>query len=792
MNLSMRWLSEYVKVDVSPRQYAEDLTMSGSKVEGYEIEGTEISGVIVGKILSITPHENAESLVICSVDVGAAEPLQIVTGAKNLTVGDVVPVATNGAKLPGGKEIHSAPLRGVMSEGMLCSLSELGLTVNDFPYALENGIFVLQEDCKLGQDIQSAIGLNDTIVEFEITSNRPDCLSLLGLARETATTYHQNFVPKTPVVKGNGGNIHDLLSVEVQNTTLCPRYMARMVKNIKVAPSPRWLRERLRASGIRPINNIVDITNYVMLEYGQPLHAFDSRFVADNKIIVRNAVEGETITTLDGVERTLTTDMLVIADAQKPSAVAGVMGGEYSSIVEDTNTIIFESANFLGSSVRITAKKLGMRTESSSRFEKGLDPMNCYGAVQRACELVELLGAGEVVDGIIDVDASNHTPKTIELNHNWINSFLGINLSKDEMITILQNAGFAVESDIITVPSFRTDVEHKADIAEEVARFYGYNKIPTTAIKGSVEGAYTPRQIAERKMVQNLVASGLNEITTFTFISPKYYDKIRLEENSPLRRSVIITNPLGEDTSVMRTTAIPSMLEVIARNINNNNKSAALFEIAKEFTPKESADILPDEKQVITLGLYGDNSDFFTLKGIVEKLLASFGINHLDVSAITNNPTFHPGRTAEVAKDGVILGLIGQIHPLAAQNYGIDQPVYVGRLDVDAILSIGSTEKTYRSMPRFPASVRDIAITCDKALPVLTLEKAIRASAPSIIEEVALFDVYTGIQLGEGRKSVAYTISFRAPDRTLVDSEIQEAMSAILKAVNALGGELRS
>ena len=583
MHCSMRWLSEYVKTDVTPRQYAEDLTMSGSKVEGYEIEGSESSGVVVGKILSLAPHENADSLQICQIDIGASEAVQIVTGAKNISVGDVIPVATNGAKLPGGKEINSAPLRGVMSNGMLCSLGELGLTQHDFPYAEENGIFIIKEECTLGQDIQSAIGLNDTVVEFEITSNRPDCLSILGLARETAATYHQSFTPATPVVKGSGGDINELLSVEVKNAELCPRYMARMVKNIKVEPSPRWMRERLRACGVRPINNIVDITNYVMLEYGQPLHAFDSRFIAGNKIIVRNASEGESIVTLDGNPRNLTSDMLVICDAEKPSAIAGVMGGEHSSIVDDTNTIIFESANFLGSSVRITAKKLGMRTESSAKYEKGLDPANCLGAVNRACELVELLGAGEVVDGIIDIDNSDHTPKTITLDYAWINSFLGINLSEDEMISILTNAGFTVENNVITVPSYRSDVEHKADIAEEVARFFGYNNIPTTAIKGSVEGAYTKRQLAERKVTDTLVATGLNEITTYTFISPKYYDKIRLAEDDTQRRSVVITNPPGEDTSIMRTTAVPSMLEVLARNRNNNNKPASLFDISTDF-----------------------------------------------------------------------------------------------------------------------------------------------------------------------------------------------------------------
>lgn len=791
MNLSKKWLEEYIKLDVSPRQYAEDMTMSGSKVEGYRIEGSDISGVIVGKVSAIKPHDNADSLVVCTVDIGRDLKLQIVTGAKNLYEGAVVPVALDGAVLPNGTTIKTAPLRGIESQGMLCSLSELGLSTSDFPYADEQGIFILQEDCYLGQDIQSAIGLNDTVVEFEITSNRPDCLSVLGLARETAATYGKHFAPPTPVVKGSGDNISNYLKVEVQNPTLCPRYVAKVVKNIKIAPSPRWMRERLRASGVRPINNIVDITNYVMLEYGQPLHAFDHRFVKDATIIVRNANEGECITTLDSVERRLSPEMLVIADGAAATAVAGVMGGEFSSIVEDTSTIILESANFLGSAVRTTAKKLGMRTESSGRFEKGLDPNTCIAAALRACELIEQLGAGEVVDGTIDVDHSQRQPTMIELDHHWINSFLGICLNQQEMAEILQRVGFCVEGNQITVPSFRADVAHKADIAEEVARFYGYNKIPTTSIRGSVEGALTQKQRFERLVTDTLIGCGLNEIVTYTFISPKYYDKFGIPTASAKRRCVVITNPLGEDTSIMRTDALPSMMEILARNYNNRNRSAALFELAKEFYPAETIHELPEENTVITLGLYGTDASFFTLKGILEKLLTTLGIRGYDVSAVMDNPSFHPGRTAQLTLQGTQLALLGQLHPMVAANYDVEVPVYLAKISLKDLMAHAAFDRVYRPLPKFPASSRDLAIICDSGLPVLAIEKAIRRAIPQLLEELTLFDVYKGAQVAAGKKSVAYNITLRAQDHTLTEAELSSAIAATLDELALIGAELR-
>ncbi len=795
MDLAMRWLGDYVSVpEMTDRDFAEAMTMSGSKVECWTHEDAEIKNVLVGKILSITAHPHADSLVICSVEVGGERPLQILTGAKNLSVGDLVPAAVDGAVLPGGKEIHCTEMRGELSEGMLCSLGELGLTAHDFPYAIENGIFVLQEDgAAPGTPIQKVIGLDDTMVEFEITSNRPDCMSVTGLAREAAATFHVPLHLDAPTVKKTVGDIREMLQVEVKNTTLCPRYVARAVTNVKVGPSPRWMRERLRASGVRPINNIVDITNYVMLEYGQPMHAFDINCVEGHKIVVRNAAEGETIETLDGVQRVLSPEMLVIADAKKPSAVAGVMGGENSGIHEDTITVIFESANFLGSSVRLTAKKLGMRTEASGRFEKGLDPQICPMAADRACQLVELLGAGEVVGGVIDEDHSDHTPITVKLEPDWINEFLGIEVSREEMVRTLEAIGFVMQGDDIVVPSFRTDIHHKADIAEEIARFYGYDKIPSAVLSGVACGSVTEEQSLERRAVNTLLAQGMNEICTYTFVSPKVFDKIRLPADSPLRRTVNILNPLGEDTSVMRTTVYPSMMEVLARNYNNRNVSAALFEIAKEFVPHASADELPDENPIISLGLYGEGYDYYTMKGIVETLFETFGICDYDVDAVQNEPTFHPGRCARISKNGRLLATIGEAHPLVCRNYELGTRAYLGRIDMNALFELSDvSSRVYHAMPRFPASTRDMALLCDDALPVLTIEKAVRASVGEILESIELFDHYKGSQIPQGKKSLAFALSMRADDRTLTDAEVNAAMERALAAVTALGAQLRS
>lgn len=795
MDLSMRWLGDYVTLDeMTPREFCEAMTMSGSKVEGYSFEGAEIENVVVGKILSIVPHTNSDHMVICQVDVGKGENLQIVTGANNLKVGDIVPVALDGAKLPGGHTIKTSKLRGELSQGMLCSLGELGLTAHDFPYAIENGIFVLQEEnLTLGQDIKEAIGLNDMVVEFEITPNRPDCLGIIGLAREAAVTFGKQLKVKEPVVPAGKGNINDMLKVEVKNNDLCLRYVARAITNVKVGPSPRWMRERLRACGIRPINNIVDITNFVMLEYCQPMHAFDVNCVAGGKLVIRNAAEGETLLTLDGTERTLSPEMLVIADAEKPSAVAGVMGGENSGIHDDTVTVVFESANFLGSSVRTTAKKLGMRTEASSRFEKGLDPAVCKTAADRACELAVMLGAGEPVEGVIDVGYTAKPAAAIKLEPDWINSFLGINVTREQMVKTLTDVGCVVKGDDVYPPTWRADIEHKADLSEEVARFYGYNNIPSTASKGGACAVITPAQKLERLAVNTLLAQGMYEVCTYTFVSPKVFDKIRIPADSMLRKTVNILNPLGEDTSVMRTIVYPSMMEVLSRNYNNRNSEGAFFEIAKEFTPKDSVNELPDENNMISLGLFGERYDYFSLKGILEELLGVFGIEDYDVEADKTNPTFHPGRCAVISKDGRYIATIGEVHPLVCANYDMDVRAYIGRVDVKALFELSKVEgKKYHQLPRFPASTRDIALLCDDALPVLTIEKAIKKAIGGIMESVELFDHYKGAQIPEGKKSLAFAISMRAPDRTLTDAEVNAAMDSALKAVVALGAELRA
>ncbi len=792
MDLSIRWLKDYVDIgDISMRDFSEAMSMSGSKVEGWTTEFEDVKNVVVGKILSVEPHPDSDHLVICQLDVGQQEPVQIVTGASNVHVGDMVPAALHKSQLPNGVKITKGKLRGVMSNGMMCSIAELNLTKGDFPYAAEDGIFLLQEDCQVGQDIASAIGCNDTCVEFEITPNRPDCLSVLGLAREAAVTFGKELKMHTPQVKGCGGDIHDYLSIEVRNPQLCPRYTAKVVKNVKIGPSPRWMRERLRASGVRPIDNIVDITNYVMLEYGQPMHAFDIEYVKDHKIIVRNAVSGETIQTLDGVDRTLSEDMLVIADSEKASAVAGVMGGEHSGINENTHTVVFESACFKGSSVRITAKKLGMRTESSGRFEKGLDAQNCLPAVMRACELVELLGAGEVVDGVIDVDNTNYQPTRIHLDADWTNRFLGTDIPKEQMVKILTDLQFQMEGDEIIVPSFRSDVEHKADIAEEIARFYGYNNIPTTIAKGSPEGGYNEYQKFERVVNQNMLAQGMYEIMTYSFVSPKQYDKIRLPKDDPKRQSVVIRNPLGEDTSIMRTNAIPSMMDILSKNYNNRNGAVSLYEIGNEYIPVEG-ELLPDEVPNLVLGMYGDDKDFFTLKGVVENLLDTLAIREYDVDAKSDDPTFHPGRCAVLSKDGEEFGIIGEVHPLVCANYGINTRVYVGKLKLRKLFAMMDTQRSYVPMPKFPASTRDLALLCDDALPVMTMEKAIKAAAGKILEKIELFDVYKGSQIAQGKKSVAFNISMRASDRTLTDEEVNGAMSKILKALEELGAQIRS
>ena len=889
MILSRNWLNEFVDLkDITDKQFNDDMTLSGSKVETVERPDEELKNVVVGKILEMKRHENSDHMWVLKIDVGQAEPVQIVTGAWNVHVGDYVPAALSGAHLPGGIKIEKGELRGVESDGMLCSLKELGMTAeHDFPYAvitpaailndyhpidkdkpsipadikpgdkvygpvvaarvlecaplgdgtfhtcldlgnatavpdtrcsnlhegdlvayntksdaictledlhaeqkefphcIADGIFILrEEDAEPGLNMARILGFDDSIVEFEITPNRPDCLSVIGLAREASATFKRPLKLHEPEPHGCGGSIAEIVDIDIEDGDLCPRYTARMVKNVKIAPSPRWMRERLRNSGVRPINNIVDITNYVMLEYGQPMHAFDFSCVEGGHIIVRTAREGETIQTLDGNERKLTPNMLCICDEHKPVCVAGVMGGANSEIVGDTAMVLFESANFNGVSVRRTASALGMRTDASSRYEKGLDMMNTIKAVERACELVELLGCGEVVDGVMDVVAKEKAPTCIKLEPEKINALLGTELSEDLMREILVSLGFILNGDDIYVPSWRGDVEHYSDIAEEVARFYGYNKIPCTLMRGeTTRGGFSEQQRFDRAIGGAVRALGYDEIITYSFISPTYYDKICMPKDSPLRKSMKILNPLGEDTSIMRTTILPSMLEIIARNFSYRNKSARLYELGKIYLPRE--DGLADEPKYLSLGAYGDGVDFFSFKGSVETLLRELRITNVKFEACTDNASYHPGRCACVYAGETLLGVFGQIHPLVAANYGVDSEIYTAELSFEAMYEMRGGIPVYQPLPKFPAVTRDIAVVCDEAVTVGALEESIRRGAKGLLKEVSLFDIYRGPGVADGKKSVAFNLVLRADDRSLTGDEADEDVQSILAALSA-------
>jgi phenylalanyl-tRNA synthetase beta chain len=789
MNLSRKWLSAYTDIKASSKEYEDAMTLSGSKVETTHEPSAEIKNVVVGRVTEIEHHPDSDHLWVCQLDVGQPEKVQIVTGAQNVKANDLVPVALHKSLLPGGVKIEKGKLRGVLSNGMLCSLKELSLDRHDYPYAIEDGIFILQEDCKPGDDIRPVIGADDSIVEFEITNNRPDCLSVIGLARESAATFGTALSIPVPKVKGCGGDVREHLSIEIENADLCPRYTGRMIQNIKIEPSPKWMRQRLRAAGVRPINNIVDITNYVMLEYGQPMHAFDYACLDGGKIIVRTAKQGESIHTLDGTPRALSPDMLVIADSKKPVGVAGVMGGENSEITENTKYAVFESANFNGISIRKTAIALGMRTDASSRFEKGLNPENTYLAVQRACELVELLGAGEVLDGIIDITAKQFVPRTLTLEPEKINRLLGTDISADFMKTTLIKLGFTVNGDIITVPSWRSDIEHYSDIAEEVARFYGYNIIEPTMFGGeAVAGGFTPKQALERHIGYILRGMGYSEIYTYSFISPSAYDKINLNEDSILKKSVVILNPLGEDTSVMRTTSLPSMLEILARNVSYRNTNVRLYELAKVYRPTDG--LLPDECLVLTLGTYG-SSDFFGVKGSVEALLSALRVPDVSYAADSENSSYHPGRCAVVYSGKTAVGVIGQIHPAVAKNYDIGE-AYTAELDFPALLECRAPESKYFALPRFPAVTRDIALVCDTAVTVAMLTDCIKRGGGALLRAVALFDIYTGSQVPQGKKSVAFSLKLRSDDMTLTDADADGTTKKILALLaSELGAVIR-
>ena len=896
MNLSRKWLREFVTVDAGDRDFAEAMTLSGSKVEITTDLGAEISNVVVGRVLSMVRHPNSDHMWICQLDVGKEEPIQIVTGAWNVHVGDLVPVALHKSALPGGVKIEKGKLRGEVSNGMMCGLSELGLEERDFPYAvidpaallndyrpldkdkpsipadiqpgrkifgsvvcakvlevtptaystydvtldtgdktcivsttapnlhaedlvaldtkkehvctltdlrahqaefphcIPDGIFILNEDCAPGDDIKPVIGLDDHVVEFEITPNRPDCLSVIGLAREVAATYDAPLSLHQPVVKAEGqGSLVDLLDVETPASDLCPRYTARMVRNVKIAPSPKWMRERLRAMGVRPINNIVDITNYVMLEYGQPMHAFDYRYVKGGKIIVRRAQEGEELTTLDGKVHTLTANHLVIADEHRAVGLAGIMGGENSEIVADTADVVFESACFDGTCIRKGALALGMRTEASAKFEKGLDPMNTLPAVDRACELVELLGAGEVLPGTIDILNYVPHPRVLKLEPDRINGLLGTDIAADEMVRILKKLDFGVEGDQVTVPSWRGDVIGMADLAEEVARFHGYNNIPTTLMRGQTTlGGFSEEEKLERQLGGMCRAMGYDEIITYSFISPTCYDKIRWSADDPRRASFKILNPLGEDTSIMRTTVLPSMLEILARNYNYRNKNVKLYEVGRIYLPGGN-DGLAVENKVLSMGAYGDDMDFFALKGAVEAILKDLRAEgvHFEAPCVPN-PSYHPGRCADVYAGGRRIGVFGQVHPLVAQNYGVDAQFYCAELEVEQLQCAKGPDPEYVPLPKFPAVTRDIAVVCGEAITVGALEDCIRKGAKGLLKDVTLFDIYRGKGVPEGKKSVAFSLVLRADDRSLTAEEADSDVKSILETLEKdLGAVLR-
>ena len=795
MKLNRKWLNEeFVDLSGVPdREFVETMTIAGQKVETYERLDAELRNVVVGRVVSITRHTNSDHMWVCQIDVGAGEPVQIVTGAQNVHEGDLVPVAQHNSWLPGGVHITKGKLRGEVSNGMLCSLKELGLTLNDFPYAIEDGIWILQEDCKPGDDINTVIGNDDTVVDFEITNNRPDCYSILGLAREAAAAFNKPMRHHDPVVRGGAaGELSELLEVEVPAEDLCRRYTARMVRNVKIAPSPKWLRQRLRANGVRPINNIVDITNYVMLEYGQPMHAFDYRYVGSGKIIVRRSEPGETLTTLDGNVRTLTPGMLVIADETKPIGLAGIMGGENSEIMDDTVDVVFESANFNGTFIRQTALALGMRTEASGKFEKNIDPLLTLPAVDRACELVELLGAGEVMDGVIDVLNDIPEPRTIELEPDRINALLGTDISEADMVEYLRRLEIPVEGHEIRVPSWRPDLVGMADIAEEVGRLFGYNNIPTTTFRGAAtEGGYTEAMKLENRAGSLCRSLGYSEILTYSFVSPSIFDQIRLPEDSSLRNAMRIQNPLGEDASIMRTVALPSMLAILARNNAYHNDAVKLYELAKVYLPKPGQ-TLPDEPKHLVLGTYGEHEDFFKMKGEIEAFLRGMNVPEARYTAEKHDPTFHPGRCARVSVGGVDLGCFGQIHPLVARSYGIDGEIFAAELNFTALLSLQLPEKTYTPLPKYPAVTRDIAVVCDEAVTVAALSDCIRAAGGKLLRSVELFDIYRGKGIASGSKSAAFRLTLRADDRTLTDADSDGVVSAVLAALEKeLNAKLR-
>ncbi len=804
MNTSLSWIKAYVPdLDVTAQEYADAMTLSGTKVEGYEKLDADLDKIVIGRIEKIEKHPDADKLVVCQVNIGTGTT-QIVTGAPNVFEGAKVPVVLDGgrvagghdgSKTPGGIKIKKGKLRGVESNGMMCSIEELGSTRDMYPEAPEEGIYIFPEDAQVGENAVKALGLDDVVVEYEVTSNRVDCFSVVGIAREAAATFDKTFVP--PVVKetGNDEDVNDYVKVSVENTDLCPRYCARVVKNIKIGPSPKWMQRRLASVGIRPINNLVDITNYVMEEYGQPMHAYDLETITGHQIVVKTAQDGETFTTLDGQERKADKDVLMICDGEKAIGIAGIMGGENSMITDDVKTMLFEAACFDGVNIRKSSKRVGLRTDASGKFEKGLDPNNAKAAIDRACQLVEELGAGEVVGGIVDVYGKEKHPVRVPFDPDKINAMLGTDISEEEMLGYFKkiDLGYDPETKEVIAPTFRQDLFRLADIAEEVARFYGYDNIPTTLPNGEATTGKLSFKLRIEQAARDIAEfCGFSQGMCYSFESPKVFDKLLLPKDSPLRRTVEIMNPLGEDYSIMRTTSLNGMLTSLATNYNRRNKDVRLYELGNIYLPKSlPLTDLPEERMQFTLGMYG-KGDFFSMKGVVEEFFEKIGMKDRETyDPNAGKPYLHPGRQANILYDGKVVGYLGELHPEVADIYGIGERAYVAVIDMPQIMEYATFDRKYYGIAKYPAVTRDISMVVPKHILAGQIEEVISAKGGKYLESYALFDLYEGAQIREGFKSVAYSTVFRAKDKTLSDAEVTEAMDRILKALEGMGIELR-
>ena len=805
MRTSLEWIRSMVpELSCTAQEYMDAMTLSGSKVEGYEELDADLEKIVIGQIEKIEKHPDADKLIICQVNVGTGENIQIVTGAPNVKEGDKVPVVLDGGrvagghdgkKTPGGVKIKKGKLRGVESFGMMCSIEELGSTKDMYPEAPEYGIYIFAEDAVVGADAVEALGLHNSVFEYEITSNRVDCFGIIGLAREAAATFRKEFQPPVVTATGNNEDVNDYVKVSVEDTKLCPRYTARVVKNIKIAPSPEWMQRRLAAQGIRPINNIVDITNYVMEEYGQPMHAYDLDTIAGHQIVVKRAEKGQKFVTLDGQERTLDDSVLMICDGEKAIGIAGIMGGENSMITDDVKTMLFEAACFDGTNIRLSSKKVGLRTDASGKFEKGLDPNNAIEAMNRACQLIEELGAGEVVGGVVDVYTTVKEGRNIPFEPEKYNRLLGTDIAPETMLDYFKmlDLGYDKEKNEILVPSWRQDLECDADIAEEVARFYGYDKIPTSLPSGEATTGKLSFKLRVEKLARDIAEfCGFSQAMTYSFESPKVFDKLLLPADSPLRETVVITNPLGEDFSIMRTVSLNGMLASLATNYNRRNQNVRLYELGNIYLPKQTpVTELPEERMQFTLGMYGEG-DFYTMKGVVEELFDKLGMHEKAEYDPSDKKSFlHPGRQADIVYHGNVIGYLGEIHPTVAANYAIKERVYVAVLDMPYVVEYASFDRKYRGIAKFPAVTRDLSMVVPKEVLAGDIEKVFDEKGGQYLERYALFDIYEGAQIKRGYKSIAYTLTFRAQDKTLEDADIQNAMNKILKKLEELGIELR-